>query len=70
MMCIFFNLIFIYFFLTIDFWGWNFHKDVEVAKGTVIGGEQTGGLDAHMMLPLVCLQIKLRDGVSLQAVLI
>jgi len=32
--------------LIIDFWGWNFHKDVEVAKGTVIGGEHTGGLDA------------------------
>ena len=32
--------------ILLDFWGWNFHKDVEVAKGTVIGGEHTGGLDA------------------------
>ena len=35
----------------IDFWGWNFHKDTQVAKGTVIGGEHTGGLNEGLGTP-------------------
>ena len=39
--------------LFIDFWGWNFHKDTQVAKGTVIGGEHTGGLNEGSSTPTI-----------------
>jgi len=33
-----------------DFWGWEFHKYVKVASGTVIGGENIGDNDGTVMI--------------------